>query len=97
MYRSVCTASGRCLISSFVIASGPRALPYGALVVALTYWVRVMYVSRVISGCDVVWCGVVEGLCRSCPGFVAVSIGPLGVVRVLHFVVLFYSVLLRCL
>ncbi len=53
MYRSVCVASGRCLMSPLVIASGPGALPSGALVVALSHWPRVMYVSRVDVGCGV--------------------------------------------
>jgi len=52
---SVCTASGRCFISSFIIASGPGALPSIALVVTLSYWLRVMYVSRVISERGVMW------------------------------------------
>ena len=56
-----------------------------------------MYVSRVIVGCGVVWCGKVVGLYRSGLGFVLVSMGPLEVVLVLPFVVLFCSVLLRCL
>ena len=66
---SVCTASGRCLMSSFVIASGPGALPSGALVAALSWWPRVMYVVfRVISGCVVVWWsrGVITKLSRFC-------------------------------
>ena len=55
-----------------------------------------MYMSsRVIS--SVVRCGEVEGLFRSCPGFVVVSMGFLGVVRMLPFVVLLCSVLLGCL
>ena len=40
--------------------------------------------------------GGVEGLYRSCPGFVVVSMGPRGVVQVLPFVALLCSVLLRC-
>ena len=50
---SVYVASGRCLMSSLVIASGPGALPCGALVVALSYCPRVMYVSKVSVGCGV--------------------------------------------
>ena len=42
---------------------------------------------------DVVCCDVVEGLCRSCSGFVDVTMGPLGVVRV--FPLLFFFVV-RC-
>ena len=35
---------------SFVIASGQGALPDGARFIALSYWLFVMYVSRVSGG-----------------------------------------------
>ena len=44
-----------------------------------------MYMSRLFLG--VIWCGEVEKLDRSCPGFVVVSMGPLGEARVLPFAV----------
>ena len=72
MYFSVCASSGRCLISSFVIVSGPGALPGGARFTALSKWLLVMYVSRVFeergfvcAGGDMVklsgFCGCVHG------------------------------------
>ena len=36
VYMSVCTSSGRCLMSSFVIASGPSALSVGARVITVS-------------------------------------------------------------
>ncbi len=41
-------ASGRCLISSLVIASGLGALSGGARAIALVQWLLVMYVSVVV-------------------------------------------------
>jgi len=78
-------------MSSLVITSGPGSLPYGALVVALSYCPRVMYMSRVRVGCGVVSC--VDGVIRSYPGFVALSMGLVVEYMELLFVVLSYSVL----
>ena len=47
MYNIVCASSGRCLIRSVVIASGPGAMPGGARFIALSYWIFVMYLSKV--------------------------------------------------
>ena len=57
-------------MSSLVITPGLGAFPSRALVVALSSWFRVMYVSMVIVGCgDVSWTGgVTSKLSGFCDG-----------------------------
>ena len=53
-------------MTSFVIASGPCALPGGARCIALSLWLFVMYMSRVSGGRGFVCAG---GAMMKLPGF----------------------------